>query len=101
MAGVWPETPGYETYPVIPQLADLTEISVVVPSVKGDIKVEICRKDTELRMVLDSPAGTVARVGVPKLHENMQVVCNAEFAGEDEKYRYFLAKPGHHEFVGK
>ena len=101
VAGVWPDEPGYEKYHVIPQLGDLNEISVSVPSVKGDIKVEICRKDGQIRMVLDSPAGTVARVGVPKVCGNTTVTCDAQFAGEDEKYVYFLAQPGHHEFIGK
>ena len=101
VAGVWPETPGYETYHVIPQLGDIREISVLVPSVKGNIKVEICRKDDEIRLVLDSPAGTVARVGVPKIKADMQVTCDAAYDSEDEKYMYFLAQPGHHEFIGK
>ena len=101
MAGVWPEKPGYEQYRVIPQLCDLTEIDVSVPSVKGDIKVQIRRGEKEIRIALDSPVGTVARVGVPKLTENMTVSCTAEFAGEDEKYFYYLAQPGYHEFVGR
>ena len=101
VAGVWPETPGYDTYHVLPQLGDLNKIDVSVPSVKGNIKVQIRRSAEEIRLVLDSPAATVARVGVPKLHESMQVTCDAEFAGEDEKYLYFLAQPGRHEFLGK
>lgn len=101
VAGVWPETPGYETYHVIPQLGDIREVSVLVPSVKGNIKVEICRKDDEIRLVLDSPAGTVARVGVPKIKADMQVTCDAAYDSEDEKYMYFLAQPGRHEFVGE
>lgn len=101
VAGVWPEKAGYEVYHVIPQLGDIHELSVLVPSVKGDIKVEICRKEDEIRMVLESPAGTVARVGVPKIKAGMQVSCSAEAVGEDEKYCYFLAQPGKHEFVGK
>lgn len=101
VAGVWPEKPGYETYHVIPQMGDLKEVSAVVPSVKGEIKVEICRNDTRLRLVLDSPAGTVARVGVPKTGSDMEVSCDAAFDGEDEKYVYFLAQPGHHEFICK
>ena len=82
VAGVWPETPGYETYHVIPRLSDLNEVRVVVPSVKGDIKVEICRdlEKQEIKLTLDSPAETVAK---------------------DDKYVYFLAQPGKHTFCGK
>ena len=101
VAGVWPEEPGYAKYHVIPQLGDLNEISVSVPSVKGAIKAEICRKEGEISIKLHSPAGTVARVGVPKLRKDMNVSCDALFDGEDEKYIYFLAQPGDHEFLGK
>ena len=101
VAGVWPEKPGYERYHFIPQLGDLTEIDASVPSVKGEIKVQIRQEEKQIKMVLDSPVGTIARVGVPKLFENMTVSCTAEFASEDEKYFYYLAQPGHHEFVGK
>lgn len=104
VAGVWPETAGYEKYHVIPQLAGLNEVSVSVPSVKGDIKVEISRKDTEISITLDSPANTVARVGVPKFAgEKMDVSVDgiAEFESEDEKYVYFLAQPGRCTFIGK
>ncbi|MBE6958160.1 MAG: glycoside hydrolase [Ruminococcaceae bacterium] len=101
VAGVWPEKPGYEQYHVIPQLGDLTEIDVLVPSVKGDIKVQIRRGEKKIRITLDSPENTVARVGVPKLFDGMTVSQNAEYAGEDEKYFYYLAQPGHHEFIGE
>ncbi len=104
VAGVWPDEPGYEKYHVIPQLGDLNEVSVSVPSVKGDIKVEICRTSAEIRMTLDSPENTVARVGVPKFAgKKMEVSVDgiAEFESEDEKYIYFLAQPGHCTFIGK
>ena len=101
VAGIWPEKCGYEQYRVVPQLGDLCEVDVLVPSVKGDIRARIRRSEKEIRIALDSPEKTVARVGVPKLFEGMSVSCAAEFAGEDGKYFYYLAQPGHHEFVGK
>jgi len=102
---VAPDTPGYGCYHILPQLGALNEISVSVPSVKGDIKTEI-RRDVmakEIRMTVDSPANTVARIGVPKVCPDMQVSVkgNAVFQGEDEKYQYFSAQPGYTEFVGK
>ena len=82
-------------------MADLKKIDVSVPSVKGDIKVQLRRTQEQISITLDSPPATVARVGVPKIKDGMQVTCDAECSGEDEKYIYFLAKPGHHEFVGR
>ncbi len=111
VAGVYPETPGYETYHVIPQMGDLKQVAVSVPSVKGDIKVTIKRdmaaKTVKLSLV--SPKGTVARVGIPKFAgAAMAVTVNGAyeaegvaFESEDEKYIYFTAQPGSYEFVGK
>lgn len=106
VAGVWPETPGYDTYHVIPQLAGLKKVAVRVPSVKGNIDVQILRnmKTQTVHVTLISPEDTVARVGVPKFGGrklDVTVTGNAQYAGEDEKYVYFLAQPGRCEFVGK
>ena len=106
VAGVWPEKPGYETYHVIPQLGDLNEVCASVPSVKGDIKVQIKRdvQKQEILLTLESPENTVARVGIPKFEGKKMTVAvdgNATFEGEDEKYVYYLAQPGKHTFCGK
>ena len=106
VAGVWPETPGYETYHVIPQLGDLNEVCVSVPSVKGDIKVEIRRdlQKQEIKLALTSPAETVALVGVPKFDgKKLEIAVEGEAAyqREDDKYVYFLAQPGKHCFLGR
>ena len=111
VAGVYPETPGYDTYHVIPQMGDLTQVAVSVPSVKGDIKVTI-RKDLAEKVVtlsLVSPDKTVARVAIPKFDGvAMAVTINGgyeaegvAFESEDEKYIYFTVQPGSYEFVGK
>lgn len=106
VAGVWPEEPGYEKYHVLPQLGKLEKVAVRVPSVKGNIDVEILRsiKAQKVHMQLISPEGTIARVGVPKFGGKplkVTVKGDAQYAGEDEKYVYYLAKPGRHEFSGE
>jgi alpha-L-rhamnosidase len=65
-AGVAPEKPGYETYHVMPQLGPLKRIKTTVPSVKGDIQVEIADQGSRFSMVLTSPADTMAIVGIPR-----------------------------------
>ena len=85
-------------------IGGLKEIDVSVPSVKGDIKVQIRRSEKEICIVLDSPAATVARVGIPKFGGQkleVSVTGDAVFESEDEKYVYFTAKPGRCEFVGR
>lgn len=113
VGGVAPDTPGYDQYHVIPQLGTLNQVSVSVPSIKGDIKVDINR-DQEAQtyeMSLVSPENTVARVAVPRFEmENTRVYANNTVIFEDGKatgavdgvvydsddadYIYFLVQPG-------
>ena len=106
VAGIWPEKPGYERFHVLPQPADLEEVIARVPSVKGDIDVSIIRslKKQKVNMGVTAPPDTEAIVGVPKFDgKPLKVTVNgqAQYTGEDEKYVYFLAKPGRHEFIGE
>ena len=113
MAGVAPLSAGYDSYQVKPDLGELNQASVSVPSVKGDIVVDITR-DPEaktLSMNLVSPAETQAVVAVPRFAgENMRVTVggtvvfeNGAAAGtvdgftytsNDANYIYFNAAPG-------
>lgn len=65
-AGVAPEKPGYETYHVLPQMGPLKRIKTTVPSVRGNIKVELLEETSTFTLNLTSPANTTAIVGIPK-----------------------------------
>ena len=65
-AGIAPMTPGYETYQVLPQMGPLKHIQTTVPSVKGDIAVELRNEPDVFTMNLTSPEGTTAMVGIPR-----------------------------------
>ena len=65
-AGVAPVTPGYGTYHVLPQMGPLKIIKTTVPSVKGNIDVELHNGADVFTLKLNSPAGTTAVVGIPK-----------------------------------
>ena len=65
-AGIAPKKPGYETYHVLPQLGPLKRIKTTVPSVKGDIMVELVDAGNSFAMKLTSPADTTAIIGIPK-----------------------------------
>ena len=65
-AGVAPVTPGYDRYHVLPQMGPLKYIKTTVPSVKGNIDVELRNETDAFSMDLVSPEHTVAVVGVPK-----------------------------------
>lgn len=115
VAGVAPDTPGYDTYHVIPQLGTLKNVKCTVPSVKGDINVDIKRTAALFTLNLTSPAGTVARVGVPRFEgKNTTVtlgstvifedgkakgnVNGVEYLADDEDNIYFSVQPGSYAF---
>ena len=74
VAGVAPVEVGYDTYHVLPQMGPLTHIKATVPSVKGNIQVELRDEQEAFSLSLDSPAKTTAIVGIPRS-------CNAGIAG--------------------
>src|SRR6185369_10962457 len=65
-AGVSPTAPGWSGYSVLPQMAQLTAVSAIVPSIKGDITVNDSLSSGRFSMNLVSPPGTQALVGIPK-----------------------------------
>jgi len=116
IAGVSPEEPGWNTFHVLPKEAFLTSIKVVVPSVKGDIKVELKKSATEYSLGLTSPVNTTAIVGIPKVSfsklNSIKVngvtiwdgsyksgVKGISWNGDDSRYIKFNASPGKWDFV--
>ncbi|MSR39742.1 MAG: hypothetical protein EXS02_13005 [Planctomycetes bacterium] len=67
VAGVSPEVPGWSTYHVLPKVAFLTSLQVVVPSIRGNVTVDIKKSADDFQITLDSPKGTTAIVGMPKI----------------------------------
>lgn len=118
IAGVSPETPAWSTYHVLPKEAFLNSIRVVVPSIKGDIKVDINKTPSFYRLKLVSPDHTIATVGIPKksffvLREIkvnnttiwkgafVEGVTGVTWGGEDDDYVKFNLQPGTWEFLGE
>ncbi len=118
IAGVSPETPGWGTYHVLPKEAFLKEIQVVVPSVKGGVRVGIRKDATTYALTVDSPPGTTAVLGIPKgsftkldsIQARGVTVWDGAFRGgpkgitwngEDSDYVKFNVTPGAWELVGR
>ena len=111
-AGVAPVTPGYGTYHVLPQMGPLKRIKTIVPSVKGEIALELRNEPAEFSLDLVSPKDTTAIVGVPKregasparitvngksVWENGQPTGSVDgvaFKENEEHYTTFTAQPG-------
>lgn len=65
VAGIAPLEPGYARFGVFPQLGPLREAECTVPSVRGEIAVQIRRDDSRLTMQVHVPPGTIGMAGVP------------------------------------
>jgi len=63
--GVAPFSPGFKVYKVFPQEGELTHIKTLVPSIRGNIEVEINKDTTNYSLNLISPENTIAMVGIP------------------------------------
>ena len=66
IAGIAPLEPGWLRYQIKPHVGQLTSVKVRVPSVKGNIDVDILRSETEFVLNLVSPEETTAVVCIPK-----------------------------------
>jgi hypothetical protein len=110
-AGVRATGAGYSTYDAIPQLGGLTSIKVVVPTVKGNLSLDLnARNTSNYTMSVTSPDGATGRIGVPKLNSNVTITVNGTivfqnggptgsvngltYQSNDSNYVYFSANPG-------
>jgi hypothetical protein len=117
IAGVSPVAPGWRTYQVLPKEAFLTALKVVVPSIKGNVAVDLKKTASEYSLRLTSPADTTAIVGIPKrsfsaltaIQANHKTIWNGSYrggvtglawSGEDADYVKFQVAPGQWQFRG-
>lgn len=116
IAGISATDVAWKSFQVLPDLAHMTAVKQVVPSVKGDIVVDIKRTEKTYDMKLISPEGTMATVGIPKasitpktiqangsmIWENGAFAGNVEgitWIGEDDKYLKFNVVSGCWKFM--
>ncbi|MCR5783383.1 MAG: glycoside hydrolase [Clostridia bacterium] len=118
VAGICPIEPGYSIYRAEPQLGTLNKVSAVVPSVRGDIGIDISldKQNGKSEVKLSSPPGTVCELGVPlvsddpvalyangvPIYADGTVSENAdgvEFVGLDGRYARLRVKPGEYVFT--
>jgi hypothetical protein len=111
--GVQPLRPAYSEFIFQPQVTDLTSISAIVPSVKGDIAISYTRSTNTFTQTVTNPPNTVAIVAVPKgmlaagvkqIDANGVVVwknssptgtvTGLSFMLEDNAYIWFIVQPG-------
>ena len=111
IAGIAPTKPGWSEYQILPNLGHFTSVKQVVPSVRGDITVDIKLTNATYNMDLVPPKGTTAMVGIPKasispktikangstIWENGSFIAKIPgitWNGEDGKFVKFNVAPG-------
>ncbi|MDR0744224.1 MAG: family 78 glycoside hydrolase catalytic domain, partial [Tannerella sp.] len=65
LMGVEPLLPGFDKVRIQPQLASLSHAKAAIPTIKGEIRLEIENKDGEYRMLLTTPANMESEVYLP------------------------------------
>jgi len=66
IAGIEPTKVGWSEFKVCPNLVNMTAVKVTVPTVKGNIMVDIKSAATQFTLLVESPLGSEAIIGVPK-----------------------------------
>ncbi len=110
-AGARATSAGWSNYDLLPQLGKLTSINAVVPTVKGNLSLNLdASTSNNYTMKVISPSGTTGRIGLPKLSSNVTVTANGTtvfqngsvtgsvsgltYQSNDSNYVYFSANPG-------
>ncbi len=94
IAGITATDVAWSKFEVKPNLAHLTHVKQIVPSVKGDIIVEVNKTDNSYALDLISPEQTLAIVFVPK-REKIRV--NNQVVWEKGKFKNNLQKVKFHQ----
>ena len=71
MCGIEPLAPGFKQFRVAPQLGSLNKASAVVPTLYGDIRVDIRQQDHKIGIQVVVPQGTTAVVALPGSKEKV------------------------------
>lgn len=71
LCGIEPLAPGFKQFRVAPQLGSLNKVSAVVPTLYGDIRVDIRQQDHKLGIQVVVPQGTTAVVALPGSKEKV------------------------------
>ncbi len=111
IAGIYATEVAWSSFEVKPNMAHLTRVKQLVPSVKGDITLEVVRKENAFSVDLTSPEATIATVYIPKSGRVIESVLVAgkcvwsngksekqisgcEYEGEDADYLKFRVVSG-------
>lgn len=111
IAGVRPTKKGWSEFEIMPELVHFNNLKKTIPTVKGNIDLEINVNDLDYQLHLNSPETTTATIGIPKRGKTIEKVfvngnCiwnkgkmqkkakGIQLQGEDSKYLKFKVSSG-------
>ncbi len=65
IAGIAPVEPGYKKFHIKPMLGDLKQVAATVMTVNGEIKMNLTKSATELKMFTTVPVNTTGLIAIP------------------------------------
>jgi hypothetical protein len=87
VAGIKPVEVAWNSFEVCPNLVHMTSLSTKVPTVKGDIKLEINKNEKSFTLRLISPAHTTAIICIPKQGKQIsEVMVNGTMVWKKGRY---------------
>lgn len=92
IAGIKPLDTAYETFEIKPHMGDLKFIECTVPSIKGDIVLEIRKADGRINMEVTIPALTQAEVYLPLIDNELPQNSGYEYTLTDGYAKFVLAE---------
>lgn len=96
IAGIKPLDIAYKTFEIKPHMGDLKFIQCTVPSIKGDIVLEIDKTDSHINMNVIIPKNTTAEVYLPLVNDEPPKNPDYEFTLTDGYAKFVLTDGKYH-----
>lgn len=96
IAGIKPLDTAYKTFEIKPHMGGLNFIKCTVPSIIGDIVLEIRKKDGHMDMSVKIPAHTQAEVYLPLINHEPPQDSDYEYTLEDGYAKFVLTEGEYH-----
>lgn len=90
IAGIKPLDTAYKTFEIKPHMGELNFIKCTVPSIKGDIALEIKKSDGHINMNVTIPQNTTAEVYLPLVNNEPPENSDHEFILKDGYAKFIL-----------
>ncbi len=111
VAGVEPTKVGWSEFQIMPTLVHFKSIEKTIPTVKGDVTIEMNKTDSSYQLNLESPNNTDAIIGIPKSDKQVtsveingktvwkkgkikKIISGVSYVGEDNQFLKFKLSSG-------